>query len=213
MIIERIEIGHFGSIDDLSYDFGPHLNVIEGPNESGKSMIAAFVRYMLYGFGAHRASAELSEREKRISRTTMTAEGAMIISLADGRRFRIERKTVATEQAGRIGYREESVLIDLSEGGISRFHTRPGEAFFSVPEQVYVNTAYFDQLSDSRLNEGEMTQAMENLLFSGDERVNSLRALKSIKEARNSLTHPGGVGGAIAELQRGLRRHRFITFI
>ena len=201
MIIERIEIGHFGSIDDLSYDFGPHLNVIEGPNESGKSMIAAFVRYMLYGFGAHRASAELSEREKRISRTTMTAEGAMIISLADGRRFRIERKTVATEQAGRIGYREESVLIDLSEGGISRFHTRPGEAFFSVPEQVYVNTAYFDQLSDSRLNEGEMTQAMENLLFSGDERVNSLRALKSIKEARNSLTHPGGVGGAIAELQ------------
>ena len=201
MIIERIEIGHFGNLDDLTYDFGPHLNVIEGPNESGKSMIAAFVRYMLYGFGAHRASAELSEREKRISRSTMTAEGAMIISLADGRRFRVERKTVATEQAGRIGYREESVLIDLAEGGISRFHTRPGEAFFSVPEQVYVNTAYFEQLSDSRLNEGEMTQAMENLLFSGDERVNSQRALKNIREARNSLSHPGGVGGAITELQ------------
>ena len=201
MIIERIEIGHFGNLDDLTYDFGPRLNIIEGPNESGKSMIAAFVRYMLYGFGAHRASAELSEREKRISRNSMTAEGSMIFSLADGRRFRVERKTVATEQAGRIGYREESVLTDLAEGGIARFHTRPGEAFFSVPEQVYVNTAYFEQLSDSRLNEGEMTQAMENLLFSGDERVNSQRALKNIREARNSLSHPGGIGGAIAELQ------------
>ena len=61
MIIERIEINHFGNINDLAYDFGPRLNVIEGPNESGKSMIAAFIRYMLYGFGAHRASAELSE--------------------------------------------------------------------------------------------------------------------------------------------------------
>ena len=200
MIIERIEIGHFGNIDDRTYDFGPRLNVIEGPNESGKSMIAAFVRYMLYGFGAHRASAELSEREKRVSRTSLSAEGAMILRLSDGRRFRVERKTVATEQAGRVGYREESVLIDLAEGGATRFHTRPGEAFFSVPEQVYLNTAYFEQLSDARLNEGEMTQAMENLLFSGDERVNSLRALKNIREARNSLTHPGGVGGAIAEL-------------
>ena len=200
MIIERIEITHFGNISNLAYDFGPCLNVIEGPNESGKSMIAAFVRYMLYGFGTYRASVELSEREKRVSRDSMTAEGAMIFSLADGRRFRVERKTVATEQAGRIGYREESVLIDLAEGGTTRFHTRPGEAFFSVPEQVYVNTAYFDQLSDTRLNEGEMTQAMENLLFSGDERVNSMRALKNIRQARNSLTHPGGVGGAIAEL-------------
>ena len=200
MIIERIEIGHFGNIDDLTYDLGPSLNVIEGPNESGKSMIAAFVRYMLYGFGTHHTSTELPERGKRISRTTMTAEGAMILRLSDGRRFRVERKTVATEQAGRIGYREESVLIDLAEGGTTRFHTRPGEAFFSVPEQVYVNTAYFDQLSDARVNEGEMTQAMENLLFSGDERVNTQRALKNIKEARNSLTHPGGVGGAIAEL-------------
>ena len=200
MIIERIEIGHFGNIDDLSHDLGPGLNVIEGANESGKSMIAAFIRYMLYGFGTHRASAELSEREKRVSHSTMTAEGAMILRLADGRRFRVERKTVATEQAGRIGYREESVLIDLAEGGTTRFHTRPGEAFFSVPEQVYLNTAYFEQLSDTRVNETEMTQAMENLLFSGDERVNSLRAIKSISEARNSLTHPGGVGGAIAEL-------------
>ncbi len=199
MIIERIVIGSFGNLSDLHLEFGPGLNVLVGDNESGKSMVAAFIRYMLYGF-AQNAPSDLPEREKRVSWQNGVAEGQMEVRLADGRRLRIQRRTVATEQAGRIGYREESSLVDLADGSVLPFRALPGDAFFAVPEQVYVNTAFFDQASGARFNQNEMAQAMENLLFSGDERVSSQRALKTMREARYSLSHPSGVGGAIYEL-------------
>ena len=200
MIIERITIGSFGNLHDVSFELGPRLNVVVGPNESGKSTVAAFIRYMLYGFGTHHTTGDMPEREKRVSWESSSAEGSMEIRLEDGRRFRIERTTTATAQAGRVGYREDSRMIDLADGSVTRFRSLPGTEFFSVPEQVYVNTAFFGQFSDSRINEGEMTQAMENLLFSGDERVSSLRALKTLRQAENSLSHRNGVGGAIYEL-------------
>ena len=40
----------FGLITDLTLEFSDSINVIEGQNESGKSTIAAFIKYMLYGF-------------------------------------------------------------------------------------------------------------------------------------------------------------------
>lgn len=200
MIIERIAIGSFGNLCGVEYLLGEGLNVFVGPNESGKSMLAAFIRYMLYGFGTQTAPGDLSEREKRVNWQTRKAEGEMDVRLRDGRRLRIFRCTEAKEQAGRTVYREESSMTDLADGSVTRFPSRPGEEFFGVPEQVYVNTAFFDQLSASRINESETAQAMENLLFSGDERVSSLRALKTMREARYSLSHPSGVGGAIYEL-------------
>ncbi len=199
MIIERIAIERFGNLSDLRLEFGPGLNVLVGDNESGKSTVAAFIRYMLYGFSQN-APSDLPEREKRVSWEEGLAAGEMEVSLSDGRRLRILRRTEATEQAGRIGYREESSLVDLRDGSTLPFRALPGDAFFGVPEQVYANTAFFSQSSLARFNENEMAQAMENLLFSGDERVSSQRALKTMKEARYSLSHPSGVGGAIYEL-------------
>ncbi|MBR7094602.1 MAG: AAA family ATPase [Clostridia bacterium] len=200
MIIERLSIGHFGNLSDVTLTLGPRLNVIVGNNESGKSTVAAFIRYMLYGFGTQSTGGDMPEREKRVSWTASSAEGSMEFSLEDGRRFRIERETVATAQDGRVSYREDSRLVDLTDGSVARFRSLPGEEFFSVPEQVYLNTAFFDQFSASRVHEGEMTAAMENILFSGDERVSSQRALRALNEARSSLSHQSGVGGAIAEL-------------
>ena len=200
MIIERIKIRSFGNLSNVKLELGQGINILVGENESGKSMVAAFIRYMLYGFSTHHAPNDLPEREKRVSWKTGTAEGEMDIALSDGRRLRIVRRTEAIEQGGRVSYREEAGLIDLADGSATGFRALPGDAFFKVPEQVYAATAFFGQCSGSRFNESEMTQAMENLLFSGDERVNTQRAVKTMREARNSLSHPSGVGGAIYEL-------------
>ena len=51
MIIEGINIKSFGMITDMSLTFSDSINVIVGRNEAGKSTIAAFIKYMLYGFG------------------------------------------------------------------------------------------------------------------------------------------------------------------
>ncbi len=200
MIIESIKINHFGNLSGLSCELGERMTVVSGPNESGKSTFAAFIRYMLYGFGSHAAPGDMTEREKRIAFGSHEAGGEMVIRLQSGQRYRLLRSTTAIPQGGRIGYREFSQIVDLTTDTPCPIRAFPGEAFLEVPETVFMNTAFVSQISDSRINEGEMTQAMENLLFSGDEKVSTQRALRSLREAKSSLLHPGGVGGAIYEL-------------
>ena len=49
MIIEKIEIDSFASHRGVSIDLAEGLNLIEGSNESGKSSIADFIKFVLYG--------------------------------------------------------------------------------------------------------------------------------------------------------------------
>ena len=48
MIIEKIDIRSFGLIKDMTLEFSPTVNVIEGQNEAGKTTIAAFIIYHFF---------------------------------------------------------------------------------------------------------------------------------------------------------------------
>lgn len=51
MWIEEIFIGRFGGIEQMKVGgIRPHLNVISGPNEAGKTTVAEFIRSVLFGF-------------------------------------------------------------------------------------------------------------------------------------------------------------------
>ena len=78
MIIEKINIKSFGMITDMSLDFSEDINVIVGRNEAGKSTVAAFIRYMLYGF-TDDGKGGLEERKKRINWDTGMAHGSMYV--------------------------------------------------------------------------------------------------------------------------------------
>ena len=65
MIIESIKINAFGRLREKTYEFGEGLNIVEGENETGKSTLAAFIRYMLYGFPGRASATELVEKKKR----------------------------------------------------------------------------------------------------------------------------------------------------
>ena len=77
MIIKQINIKSFGQLNNMTLDFSSGANVVEGQNEAGKSTIAAFIKYMLYGFDAKETPGELSERRRRISWKSGVAEGSM----------------------------------------------------------------------------------------------------------------------------------------
>ena len=67
MVIEKLTIRRFGRLCDLELPLKPGLNAILGPNESGKSTVAAFIRYIFYGFGSAVSAGDISEREKRVN--------------------------------------------------------------------------------------------------------------------------------------------------
>ena len=198
MIIEKIVIKSFGAINDMTLEFSPLINVIEGQNEAGKSTIAAFIRYMLYGFDSS-DNGECSERKKRISWTTGTAEGMMQVKVQD-KRYLITRSTTPTESAGRVTYKEESSIVDLETGSPAFGKRNAGDVFFKVDSSLFDNTAYIGQLGGSSFSEERVKESIENIIFSGNEKINNQRAMTRISERMEELVHKNGNGGLIYDL-------------
>ena len=200
MIIEKIIIKSFGLITDMTLEFSEKVNVIEGQNEAGKSTIAAFIKYMLYGFDESDGG-ETAERQKRINWDTGMAQGSMYVRVKD-KRYLITRSTVPTDNSARTTYREEASIVDLESGAPAFGKNSAGEVFFGVDRDLFDNTAFIGQIGDSSINEGSVKESIENILFSGSERINNQRAAERIKDKMHSLLHEGGGGGAIVDLMK-----------
>lgn len=182
MTIESLTIVRFGGLNDLTLDFGGGVNIIEGPNESGKSTVAAFIRYILYGF---------RDKEERLRVCGSAGVSGSILFLENGERVRVERS---------CGEGGESVrVLDPSDGRLLHEGDQPGELLLGVPAAVYDRTAGISQ-DGGALVEGGVGSAIENLLFSADESVSVPRAVKRLEEERVALRHKNGRGGRIDEL-------------
>ena len=56
MRILECTLVEFGSFKNKTFTFGDGLNIIEGGNESGKSTLLAFIKFMFYGVPRKSAS-------------------------------------------------------------------------------------------------------------------------------------------------------------
>ncbi|GEM_PF-1044677 len=201
MTIEKINIKSFGLLTNTAMEFSDTVNVIEGQNESGKSTIAAFIKYMLYGFDNKENKDGIDERKKRVNWHTGVAEGSMNVRFQD-KRYLINRSTVRTENGGRVSYKEEASIIDLETGSPVFGRNPAGEVFFGVDKTLFENTAFIGALSEARVSEDSVTTAIENILFSGSEQQNQKRATAQIAERMKTLLREDGSGGIIVDLMQ-----------
>ena len=201
MIIESINIKSFGMITDMTLNFSDDINVIVGHNEAGKSTIAAFIKYMLYGFGNDSSNDAPDERTHRINWENGTAQGTMTVRVGD-KRYMITRVTERVDNGGRFSYKEDATIIDMETGSPAFGKVPAGEVFFGVDKDLFENTAFVGQIGDSAINEGSVKQSIENILFSGSEKINNQRAAAKVATKKETLLHNSGSGGAIFELKR-----------
>lgn len=198
MRIETITIDSFGALSDYTLAFGEGVNVVEGPNESGKSTISAFIKFMLYGVSGKAGDGSVSERNRAVNWSGSVAKGSMTLWY-EKKRYRIERTLHVYTEGARQSVRETVNIVDLATNTPCFKGQVPGEAFLGVSEKVFVNTAYFRQLSDTGIDAAEMNSAIENMLFSADESINIQKALDKLDGARRTLFYKNGKGGAIYE--------------
>ena len=190
MLILEVKVKHFGLLDYFEVKFGDKLNVIEGSNESGKSTLAAFIRFMLYGFTPDPAG--LEERRKRTSWETGTAEGEMTV-LVKGKRYRIDRYSAIVEENGHEVFRDRTRVVNLEEGSLVT-EENAGEYFLGVPSDVFTSSAYISQMDDTHVGEEKMRETISNLLFSGNEQLSVDKAASAINARRVAETEEHGVG-------------------
>ena len=183
MIIEQINIINFGKLQNFTLDLTEGINIIEGSNESGKSTISAFIKFMFYGLAP-----EAGERARSISWQSSTAAGTL--TLRDGESlYRIEREAVPakSQSEAKVTMRERCAVIDTATGKPLYKGKVPGEVFFGIPRAVFESTAFIGQLEGTQAGGRTLAEAAENILFSADETVNTKKAVKKLDEARVHL--------------------------
>ncbi len=192
MIIENIHIINFGKLSDFRLDLTDGVNIVEGKNESGKSTICSFIKFIFYGL-----SSKSDEREKAISWKSGNCAGSATVREGE-RTYRIEREAIAVKNSeGKITYRERTAIYDGETGKQAFKSSAPGEVFFGIPRAVFESTAFVGQLEGSKVGGKTLAEAAENILFSADESVNTKKALKKLDEARVYLYHKNKRGGKI----------------
>ncbi len=197
MIIEKIHIISFGKLADFTLALADGVNIIEGKNESGKSTISAFIKFMFYGL-----SADADERARSISWQSGTAAGTLTVRERDDC-YRIEREAVTVRSSdGKATYRERCSVYNAETGKPLYKGKVPGEMFFGIPRGVFESTAFIGQLEGSQAGGRTLAEATENILFSADETVNTKKALKKLDEARVFLYHKNRKGGKIYEYSK-----------
>ena len=197
MIIEKIHIINFGKLSDFTLELADGINIIEGKNESGKSTVSAFIKFMFYGL-----SSAADERARSISWQSGTAAGTLTVR-DRGERYRIEREAVTVRSSdGKATYRERCTVYNEETGKPLYKGKVPGEIFFGIPRGVFESTAFIGQLEGSQAGGRTLAEATENILFSADETVNTKKALKKLDEARVFLYHKNRKGGKIYEYSK-----------
>ena len=188
MVIHEINITEFGGLKDLSLSLGEGMNLICGGNEAGKSTVMLFIKYMLYGMP--RKSASNPERERYISREGKVAAGSMTFS-AGGKKYAVERHFRGVRGS------DSFKLICLDNGEVIDTDSQPGEYFFGVPREVFESSSAIGQMRVSEINGEKTVGAIENILVSADETVDTAGALSALDKIRTEYRHKNGAGGRL----------------
>lgn len=193
VIIERIEINAFAGLKEVLVEPAEGINLITAPNESGKSTLAAFIKFIFYGFaGTRQQSISDNEKKKYLPWDMQHVGGAIVISTPRGR-YRIERVFA-------LPSRDSVTIIDTATGRQVFSGLVPGEHFFGVGEEVFSKSVFFRQLFVPQNGDDQLAEQLRNLIFSADEQTSLTKAQKKLKDAKNSLV--SRTNGKIPALRR-----------
>lgn len=193
MKIRTLEIAGFGRLRDVTLAFGDGLTVVYGPNEAGKSTVAAAIVASLYGLQRGRKEFWRPWRGD-VFRTTMRYE------LADGQTFEV-RRDYARDAKGVAVYDRDG--RDVAAAVAVGKTIAPGEAHLHLPYDAFVNASCVLQQAvaiDGDRKADAVATALARALDGGPKEDAALGALDRLDAARRTR-----VGTARATVNHPLR--------
>ncbi len=172
MIIKKMR-AVFGGLDGKELELKPGLNIIEAPNEAGKSTWCAFIRAMLYGInsGDRDKTGYLADKTKFRPWNGNAMEGSMDVS-CDGRDITITR----TAQGAAPMKKFSAVYTDTAEPVNWLSGETAGEAMLGITEKVFVRSAYIGQRSMKIDQTAELEKRIAAMVSTGDEDISYTEA-------------------------------------
>ena len=198
MRIIKIDINEFGPFKQRSFEFTKDINLVVGDNESGKSTLLLFIKYMLYGISKKTKSGVVSEIDRAVCRMGDIAGGSMVVEHG-GRLYKIERRLSRTNKGSFV---DKVQMKDIESGAVITGVTSPGEELLQMPYEVFENSCMISQLGGSAVNGEKVGASMRNMLLSADETQDAEKAIKNLDSLRVKYLHKDSKGGVIHELRK-----------
>lgn len=164
-----------------------------GPNESGKTTLASFLKFIFYGYsGAKQQKTDMNEKKLFTPWSNNKVAGSVIIHYKD-KKYKIERE---------YAERDKKRIIDLSNNVAIQDGEDPGMFFFRMDEEVFSKTAFLKQFETSEIGGKSLADMVQNLMFTADEDMNTQKTLSKLNDARAALLSKNKNSGAIYKLSK-----------
>ena len=172
----------FGKLNHETLTFTPGLNVIEAPNEWGKSTWCAFVLAMLYGIDTSSRSKKdfIPDKERYAPWSGAPMSGRMDIEW-NGRDITIERSTKGRSIFGQFKAYETNTGIEVPELTAANC----GEKLLGVEQSVFAR-AGFVRLKDMPVTQDEtLRRRLNALVTTGDESGSADQLAQKLRDLKN----------------------------
>ena len=176
----------FGKLEDQVLELQPGMNIIEAPNEWGKSTWCAFLVAMLYGIEtrARTTQAALAEKEKHAPWSGSPMEGRMDLNW-NGRDITIERRTKGRTPFGVFKAYETETGLEVEELTAANC----GQMLLGVEKSVFTRTGFL-RLNDLPVTQDEaLRRRLNALVTTGDESGAGEALGAKLKELKNACRY------------------------
>lgn len=192
----------FGKLEQEHLDLEPGLNVIEAPNESGKSTWAAFLLSMLYGIDtAQRPSrTHLPDKTKYKPWNGQPMEGSVELEW-QGRPVTIQRTG-----SDRAPMREFSAFDSETGNAVPLSESACGQTLIGVERSVYERSGFLSFRCMSISGDHALEARLNALVSSGEESFSYTQVEKRLRDQRNRLRH--NRQGLLPQAEEELRQVR-----
>ena len=196
----------FGTLKGAELDLSDGLNIIQAPNESGKSTWCAFLRTMLYGVNTadREKLGYLPDKARYAPWNGGAMQGSMQLRKGDRR--------ITLERTGRHNAPMQK-LIAVDTGtfnkveGLDGAGPEAGAMLTGVSEDVFTRTAFLGQSGAKIGQTPELERRIGALVSTGDEGASASEVVGRLHGWRRGLNNGRG-GGALIRAERELEEQR-----
>ncbi len=179
MKINKLKINSYGKLKEKQIEFGDHLNIIYGANESGKSTLLKFIVNCFYGASKTKNGKDISDLEKYTPWVGEEFSGKLQYELDNNEKIEIFRE---------FKKKNPQIFNEKTEDISKQFNidkTKGNEFFYEqtkVDEQLFLSTVVVnqDEIKLEKPNQNFLIQKIANLVGTGEDNVSFQRAIDRI---------------------------------
>ena len=189
----------FGKLNHQTLTLKPGLNIIEAPNEWGKSTWCAFLTAMLYGIDTSQQTTMtvLADKEHYAPWSGQPMSGRLEISW-DGRNITIERSTKGRTPMGKFSAYETDSGLPVPELTADNC----GQMLLGVERSVFLRAGFIRQTDMPVVQDEALRRRLNALVTTGDENDAADQLTKKLKDLKNRCRHNKTGALPQAEAQR-----------